>query len=171
MTSTGTKIEMLLECTECHRKSVGVFEGDRCGMTQPDSNARTCSGVFQFARPAEKKSTATPFQILGIQCKCGVKTGLPDKGGDTITCHFCGRTYKLTKTGDGQSPAERYKAALAELDDWIRMLHTAPRSGAIEDDPEGSRTISISDTLAQNLCDCLRELRDTAVKGVRHEWD
>ena len=62
----------------------------------------------------------------------------------------------------------RIADALEELDKWIRMLHTAPRSGPQkQDDPEGSKTITISDTLANNLVACLKELRDLAIAGSR----
>ena len=150
-----------LRCDRCHRIGYDAVQGDNCYMEQPHGGQ--CGGIFG----PEKKSTAPPFQLLGIHCGCGANTGATemDKGEGEITCHDCGRKYKVINTG-GPTPEDRYKAALDELDKWIRMLHTAPRSGNDKDKPEGARTVTISDTLAQNMADCLRELRDTAVKGL-----
>lgn len=67
---------------------------------------------------------------------------------------------------DDISPAARRDRALAELDEWISVLHRAERMGLEKDEPEGSRFIQISSTLADNMADCLRELRDTAIRGT-----
>lgn len=115
------------------------------------------------------KLSPAPFTLLGVHCICGTKTGFPagTDGPAEITCHECGRKYKITNTGDGQSVKERFDQAMLEVNDWIHMLHNAERSNpGVKDDPEGTNTITISHTLATNLADCLRELRDTAVKGM-----
>jgi len=122
---------------------------------------------FKYALQAEKKSQAAPL-MHGFTCTCGVFTSLPEPEeflhAIRIECTGCRRAWTFTPAEN--SPDERYRKALAHMDDWIRMLHNAPRTGAETDDPEGSRVITISDTLATNLADCLRELRDTAVKGM-----
>ncbi len=105
------------------------------------------------------------YKVQGYHCRCGTYTGV--KVGMRFKCRGCDREYEL-RVMDDATPEDRAKAALAELDGWIRMLHTAPRIGAEIDEPEGSRTIAISDTLATNLADCLRELRDTALKGLKY---
>ncbi len=143
-------------------------------MENPDQQSAIGAAVLRRhelnAAIAEKKSNAPPFKLLGIHCICGTKTGFNLKRGakneDEITCSNCGRKYTVTNTGDGISTKERFDNAMIELEDWIRMLHTAKRTGADKDEPEGSRVITISDTLANNLADCLRELRDTALKGM-----
>lgn len=124
-----------------------------------------CSAFGSRTDP-EKKSKAAPL-IHGFTCPCGVFTKLPEpeefSSAIRIECGGCHKTWVLTPE-DEDSPKVRYRKALAQMDEWIRMLHTAPRTGADTDDPEGSRVITISDTLATNLADCLRELRDTAMR-------
>ena len=112
----------------------------------------------------EKKTSVAPeFKLVWFDCYCGHRTTTSNS---KFTCDGCGNTYRIGDGyTDGSTPEERYRKALAQIDGWIRMLHTAPRTGAETDDPEGSRVITISDILATNLADCLRELRDTAVKG------
>ena len=41
--------------------------------------------------------------------------------------------------------------ARMQLQNWIAALQTAPRMGGMNDEPEGTRYIQISDTLAQSM--------------------
>lgn len=50
------------------------------------------------------------------------------------------------------------QALRKELTEWIKTLKETTRFGAMNDDPEGSRYIKISDTLAQSLVESLQGL-------------
>lgn len=106
------------------------------------------------------------FKIMDFDCVCGQHTDLTGAG--KFVCFGCGRELEIQCNPVELSPEVRYANAMAELENWISVLHNAPRTGADKDDPEGSRTVTISDTLASNMCDCLRELRDTALKGMSY---
>lgn len=71
-------------------------------------------------------------------------------------------------TGTPPNPAEMHSVG------WLRKfadnLEQAPREGAAEDVPEGSRTVRLSDTLAKELVEYLRiflvEKRRADLSGV-----
>lgn len=48
------------------------------------------------------------------------------------------------------------------INDVIRILRTAPRTGAADDVPEGTRVLTLSDTLAQQMATTLERERDQA---------
>lgn len=46
-----------------------------------------------------------------------------------------------------------------KIEDVIRVLRNAVRQGDEKDEPEGSRYITISETLAEQMADCLERRR------------
>ena len=48
---------------------------------------------------------------------------------------------------------------IEEIQEWIVALKSAERGGAMNDKPEGSRYIQISDTLAINLVESLQAMQ------------
>lgn len=75
-------------------------------------------------------------------------TGLPQR----VVCNIDANPGKTP--GDQLTPAE----IRTQISNWIAGLVAAERMGALNDSPEGSRYIMISDTLAQTFVSVLRAL-------------